>query len=196
MQDKIKGITTGQFAGMVAVMLVLGILGVGISYCNCKKNHVQSKADSTDFKLMRNFINKTLIRGRIKKIDSIGVQLGKRDTIFVDKWHKAKEYASLAPDTCLEYILRLKHACDSMRLNKDSVILNLRFKILEQDSASAIDSSDIALLYAVKEKLEINITLYQDSLANALRKMKNWRTVATGEGIYIILREGSPLLTN
>ncbi len=194
MQDKIKGITNRQMAGMVAVMLFIAIVSILVSRCNCSRQHTQANIDSTDFKLMKSFIEKKLIKGKIKMRDSIDKVLVQHDTIFVDRWHKAKENAKLAPDTCHQYIQRLINACDSMARHKDSISNNLRLKMADQKVLSAKDSSDIALLYSAKAKADSTIFALENKLAKAIKQKKNWRTAALVEGGYILMREGKPIL--
>lgn len=194
--ERIKGITNKQFAAMVAIMLFIAIISIFISNCNCAKNHVKSKIDSTDFKLMKSFIEKKLIKDNIKKHDSIDKVLINIDTIFIDRWHKAKEISKQAPDTCQHYIEILEHACDSMRLNLEAVILNLRLINMLKDSLQYRDSTDIAMLYKVKEGLEIQLSDALKELEKVTKQKKNWRTAAIIEGGYIILREGKSVLLN
>lgn len=192
--EKIKGITNKQFASMVAIMVFIAIVSIFICKCNYSRQHAQAKIDSTDFKLMKSFIEKKLIKDKIKVHDSIDEVLVQHDTIYVNRWHKAKEYSQQAPDTCQHYIKRLVNACDSMKMVKDSINKNLRGKIDEQKVLSLKDSSDIVLLYKEKAKADSTIFALENQLEKAIKQKKNWRTAALVEGGYILMREGKPIL--
>lgn len=194
--ERIEGITNKQFVAMVLIMLILAVTSVLV--CEYRNDYkiIQNKLDSSDFKLMKSFIEKNLIKDKIKEHDSIDKVLVKHDTIFVDRWHKAKEFARQAPDTCQHYIELLQHACDSMRTNLEDVILNLRLISMLKDSLQFRDSINIALLYQVKEGLETELFKKQKELEKAIKQKKIWRNTALIQGGYIILREGKSVILN
>lgn len=192
--ERIKGITTKQFAAMVAIMVFIAIVSICVCKCNYSKQHAQSKIDSTDFKLMRSFIEKKLIKDKIRKHDSIDQVLVKIDTIYVDRWHKAKEIAKQAPDTCQHYIKLLEHVCDSMKMIKDSINKNLRIKNEEHKAHAVKDSSDIVLLYKDKAKADSTIFSLENQLAKAIRQKKNWRNAFFIQSGLMLLREGKSKL--
>lgn len=194
MQDKIKGITPKQFAAMVAVMVFIAMISICICKFNSDKQHAQSKIDSTDFKLMRSFIEKKLIKDKIRKHDSIDEVLVKIDTIYVDRWHKAKETAKQAPDTCQHYIQLLVHACDSMKMIKDSINNNLRIKNEEHKAHAVKDSSDIVLLKNKGLKADSTISSLENKLEKAIKQKKNWRNAFIIQGGLMLLRESKSIL--
>jgi hypothetical protein len=194
--EKIQGITNKQFTALVVLMILISLGTICITNYIGNKRVQQNELDSTDFKLLKSFIEKKLIKDRIKKHDSIDKVLVKLDTIFVDRWHKAKAIASAAPDTCQHYIQLLVHACDSMKMIKDSINKNLRIKIEEHKAHGIKDSLDIVLLYSEKSKADSTIFSLENKLEKAIKQKKWWRNAALIEGGYIILRESKSIIVN
>lgn len=196
MQDKIKGITDRQFAAMVVLMLLIAISSIAIFEYRAERKHNHIKSDSVDFKLMQNFIHRNLIKKGIKKVESEVKVLTVKDTIYLERWHKAIEHSQSAPDTCYEYISRLIYACDTMRNN----LVALNKKLREADSlktlSAEIDSSDIAMLYTKKNEADSTIFSLKAELAKAISQKKKWRNATLIQAGYIILREGKSILLN
>jgi hypothetical protein len=194
--ERIQGITNRQFVAMVAIMILISLLTIGVTNYIGNKRLKQTELDSTDFNLLKSFIEKKLIKDKIKKHDSIDKVLVKIDTIYVDRWHKAKTIAVQAPDTCQHYITILVNACDSMKAIKDSINKNLRLKIEEHKAHAFKDSTDIVSLYKEKAKADSTIFSLKNKLEKAVKQKNNWRNAAIIEGGYIILREGKSVLLN
>jgi len=194
--EKIEGITNKQFLAIVAIMILIAITSICIVNYITNKKVIHTAIDSADFKLMKSSIEKKFIKDKINMHDSIDKRLIKIDTVYVDRWHKAKVLAIMAPDTCNEYIKRLINACDSMKSVKDSINKNLRDKINEQQQLSLKDSADIVLFYQEKAKADSTIFALKNQLAIAIKQKKMWRNSSLAQSIYIILREGKSVLLN
>lgn len=193
-----KDITKSQFAAMTMIVfficLTFGLLHYFVYTGN--QNALSIKNDSIQYKLIENKIRKEILKDERKKLDSIGQQLIKRDTVYIDKWHKAKEDAKQAPDTCNEYIQNLISNCDSLinhyKLKYENELANRQLC----DSSAAIDSSDISMLYIKYNAAIIDYNNLKEDYEKCKRQKNNWRLASMIEGAYIIFRESTQAISN